>query len=314
MRSGQSKIVRSADYEGKESTMLNLKTILVLVDFSEASLHALEHGVVMAGRFGANLVAAHVIAPLPAEYAAFDGGAYVGAIWPSKVDLDEEVKRRINTLVEKLKSERPIERVILHGDPAKELARFARERPVDMVMMPTHGYGPFRRFILGSVTAKVLHDVSCPVFTGTHMPEVTPFNPEPYKRIACAVDLSEQSEAVLEWAWRFAQKWEEDLIVIHAAPRMETGAAYGNWCPPDLQTAVVESAKQCVAELVRKVGCRAEVHVACADPVHYVRSIAEEGYADALVIGRSRDEGMLGRLRTHAYALIREAPCPLISV
>ncbi len=294
--------------------MLNLKTILVPVDFSEASLNALEHGVAMASRFDANLILTHVIAPLPAEYAAFDGGAYVGAIWPSRVDLEGEVKERIDALVDRLKSERPTEKVVLHGDPAKEIAKFTRERQIDMVMMPSHGYGPFRRFILGSVTAKVLHDVPCPVFTGAHIPEVTPFNPEPYKRIACAVDLKEHSEAVLQWAWRFAQKWEEDLIVIHAAPRMKTGGAYGNWCPPNLETAVVESAKQHTAELLQKVGCKAEVHVACADPVQYVRSIADEGYADVLVIGRTLDEGMLGRLRTHAYALIREAPCPVISV
>ena len=33
-------------------------------------------------------------------------------------------------------------------------------------MMPTHGCGPLRRFLLGSVTAKVLHDVSTAVWTG----------------------------------------------------------------------------------------------------------------------------------------------------
>ena len=150
--------------------MLNLKTILVPVDFSEASLNALEHGVAMASRFDANLILTHVIAPLPAEYAAFDGGAYVGTIWPSRVDLEGGVKERIDALVDKLKSERPIEKVVLHGDPAKEIAKFTRERQIDMVMMPSHGYGPFRRFILGSVTAKVLHDVPCPVFTGAHIP------------------------------------------------------------------------------------------------------------------------------------------------
>jgi hypothetical protein len=34
-----------------------------------------------------------------------------------------------------------------------------------MILMPTHGYGPFRQMLLGSVTAKVLHDSKCPVLT-----------------------------------------------------------------------------------------------------------------------------------------------------
>ena len=294
--------------------MINLKSVLVPVDFSEMSLPAVEHGIVVAGRFDANLILAHVIAPLPPEYTAYDGGTYVGASWPSTADLEVEAKERMDALVDKLKVTRPIEKAIVHGDPAREIARLARERNIDMVMMPTQSYGPFRRLVLGSVTSKVLHDVTCPVFTGVHMPKVIPFNSAPYRRIACAVDLREHSEAVLRWAWNFAQKWESDLILIHAAPRVGTPGPHGDWYPPNLQADVMESAGQQVAELVRQVGCKAKVYFACADPGMYVRSVAEERNADVLVIGRSLAEGVLDRLFTHAYVLIREAPCPVISV
>ena len=36
--------------------------------------------------------------------------------------------------------------------------------------------------------------------------------------------------------------------------------------------------------------------------------------ADALVIGRGSAAGLFGRLRTNAYAIIRQAPCPVVSV
>jgi hypothetical protein len=45
------------------------------------------------------------------------------------------------------------------GDPAHAITDFVASNKVDLVMMPTHGYGPFRQLLLGSVTAKVLHDV-----------------------------------------------------------------------------------------------------------------------------------------------------------
>ena len=294
--------------------MLSLKTILVPVDFSERSTHAAEHAVVLSNRFQSKVVLAHVIPPAPFEYAAFDGGAYTGAALHSEQEIQAATEQRLCALAEKVRGEQPIETRVLIGDPAKEIERLAEELHTDLLVMPTHGYGPFRRFILGSMTTKVLHDVSCPVFTGAHIPEVTPFNPEPYKRIACAVDLGPHSEAVLRWAWEFACAHEEDLTVIHAAPLLEVGGAYGDMFPADTRKALLDAARSGVNDLIKRVGCRAQVHVECADPASYVRDVADKSYVDVLVIGRSPNLGLLGRLRTHAYAIIREAPCPVISV
>jgi nucleotide-binding universal stress UspA family protein len=179
--------------------------------------------------------------------------------------------------------------------------------------LPTHGYGRFRRFIVGSVTAKVLHDVSCPVFTGAHIQELAPFNPEPYKRVACAIDLREHSEAVLRWAWGFAQSWSADLIVIHTAPSLEVGSTYSEFFPPESREAILQAARQQMMRLMAKVGCQGEVRLEGADVIRFVCSAVEDSYADVLVIGRS-PAGLLGRLRTHAYGLIREAPVPVISI
>jgi len=52
-------------------------------------------------------------------------------------------------------------------------------------MMPTHGLGGFRRFLLGSVTAKVLHDADCPVWTGVHL-ERAPHSKQLSSGISCA--------------------------------------------------------------------------------------------------------------------------------
>jgi nucleotide-binding universal stress UspA family protein len=294
--------------------MLKLKTIAVPIDFSERSIKAAEHAVVLAKHFHSQLIFLHVIPPSPLEYAGFEGGSYTGAVWPSGEDIRRSAEKQMDALVQSISTDRPLEKIIIEGSPSRMIEQLVEDRQVDLLMMPTHGYGPFRRFVLGSVTAKVLHDVTCPVFTGAHIPEVTDFNPDPYKRIACAVDLGEHSEAVLRWAWDFAQAYEEDLTVIHAAPPMEVGGTYGEWFPPESRQSLIEAAKGEVEKLVRKVGCKADIRVDCADVARYVRDVADEAYADVLIIGRSPKHGVLGRLRTHAYALIRESPCPVISV
>jgi hypothetical protein len=56
----------------------------------------------------------------------------------------------------------------------KRIVEFAHNNNITLIAMPTHGYGLFRRFLLGSVTAKVLHDADCPIWTGVHMEAAPP--------------------------------------------------------------------------------------------------------------------------------------------
>ena len=294
--------------------MLAIRNILVPVDFSDRSIVAAEHAVELSKKFDSRLVFAHFVPPSPYEYAAFDEGFYAASAWPNLDQVRESLEKRMDQLIEKVKPAGHVEQVINRGDPAREIEALIVKKAIDLAVMPTHGYGPFRRFVLGSVVSKVLHDVKIPVFTGSHVPELTSIDPDPYKRIACAIDLHEHSEEVLRWAWELAQACQEDLIVIHAAPRVEVGGTYGNWFPPETREAVEKGARAALDELLAKVGCKAEVHVRSADPVAYIREKADESYADILVIGRDTVSGPLKGLREHAMAIIREAPCPVISV
>jgi nucleotide-binding universal stress UspA family protein len=269
-----------------------------------------KHAVHMAERFGANLILAHIREMHDYYYRSF---GLPGDTNPTDAGLERETREQLANLAKEVSLGKPIETMVVSGDAAQRIEEVIKERHVDLVMMATHGYGPFRRFILGSVTAKVLHDTDCPVFSGTHVPDVAKFNPEPYKRVACAIDLKEHSEAVLRWAFDFAQAWGADLIVLHAAPTLETDGIYTTSLPADTRDLLVGHAEAEIEKLCKKVGCTAEVHIECADLTRYVKDMVEETYADVVVIGRSAGKGV-GRLRTHAYALIREAPCPVISV
>ena len=54
--------------------------------------------------------------------------------------------------------------------------------------MPTQGRSRIRQFLIGSVTAKVLHDSECPVLTGSHLEDTIDFPDFRAKSIICAVD------------------------------------------------------------------------------------------------------------------------------
>ena len=63
-----------------------------------------------------------------------------------------------------------IQRKLVKGDAALEIVQTAQEEKADLIMMPSHSF-TFYQFLLGSVTAKVLHGTECPVWTGPHVQE-----------------------------------------------------------------------------------------------------------------------------------------------
>ena len=168
-------------------------------------------------------------------------------------------------------------------------------------MLPTHGYGLFRRFILGSVAAKVLHDARCPVWTGVHVQQIPPLEHISFQRILCAIDLGKQSCAALRYAHQFAEEFGAKLTIVHAIPTAQ-----------DIPG--TENAKARIEDLRNSLGSDAEVRIEAGEAPNAVRNCAAALNADLLVIGRSVEEGVLGRLRTNAYSIIRQSPCPVIGV
>jgi nucleotide-binding universal stress UspA family protein len=66
--------------------------------------------------------------------------------------------------------------------------------------------------------------------------------------------------------------------------------------------------------LQRKLSVQGEILIEEGNPSQVVQAAATRRNADLVVIGRSRREGVLGRLRPNAYSIVRDAPCPVVSV
>ncbi len=94
-----------------------------------------------------------------------------------------------------------------------KIAEFTRDNAVDLVMLPTHGHGLFRGLLLGSVTSKVLHDVHCPVWTAAHAAKQ--HAQELPRKILCALDGSEKSLALAQWAADFSRQVGASLQLLH---------------------------------------------------------------------------------------------------
>jgi nucleotide-binding universal stress UspA family protein len=73
-------------------------------------------------------------------------------------------------------------------------------------------------------------------------------------------------------------------------------------------------ARRALDALQRDVGSNAAVRIESGGPAEVVAVVTQELDADLLVIGRASPSESLGRLDMTEYSIIRQSPCPVISV
>jgi nucleotide-binding universal stress UspA family protein len=287
--------------------MNSLAKVLVPVDFSERSALAVHYAGELALHFHSELILVHVLPPLHSEYGMQITGTMLVDVYRTRT---EQAERDLNAFEPEAARGLNVRRVLLNGDPASKIVELARQEHVELIAMPTHGYGPFRRFILGSNTAKVLHDADCPVWTGVHMEEASPIA-TPFAEILCAVDLGPQSARALAWASWLQREFHGHLTLIHAlaAHSEELDETDLSW-----RTGIREIAEEELLRLQREVGAEADLLLEAGEPARIICSAAARVGAGTMVIGRGSAAGNFGRLRTSSYAIIRQSPCPVVSV
>jgi nucleotide-binding universal stress UspA family protein len=178
-------------------------------------------------------------------------------------------------------------------------------------VLPTHGYGPFRRFILGSVTAKVLHDAECPVWTGVHMQDPLT-EAVGFHKIICAIDLENHSVKPLSWAWEMGQELGSKVTIVHAIPAL--GSERPEYLEGKWSEYLIQQTMARIQELQDEAGTNAAVCIRAGKIAQAVAAAANDLRASIMVIGRGMATAFAGRLRTYSYAIIRESPCPVVSV
>lgn len=290
--------------------MLQLKKILAPVDFSGRSVGAVRYAKALSEHFSSEVILLYVLPPPHYEFSSMEvGGTVIADLFEART---QQVREDLDSFLRDQIPDLEAERVLLEGDPAQKIVEYAHEGHIDLIVVPTHGYGRFRRFILGSVTAKILHDADCPVWTGVHLEEAPPAAEIAFRTLLAAVDLGPQSERTLGWAAEMADSYNARLILIHAVQCVADSGDDAD-CR-DQKSRLIQECRDELDALTAKVGCQAEVMIENGEAPEIVCSVAQQTAADLLVIGRGSAAGVFGRLRANAYSIIRTSPCPVVSV
>jgi nucleotide-binding universal stress UspA family protein len=142
---------------------LDIKKILVPIDFSDYSKSSLNYAVNFVKCFKADIIIVYVIEPIsyPPDFS-------MGQIAIPSVDLelDKRAKDELDKLAENfIPKDISVKKLIKMGKPFAEIVNAAEEEDVDLIIISTHGHTGVEHILFGSTAEKVVRKAPCPVLT-----------------------------------------------------------------------------------------------------------------------------------------------------
>lgn len=283
------------------------RPILCGVDFSEASRRALVMAGSLATRLDRSLVVVNVIDSILAQAAATlhsDHGL--------RSRVQKELEAWIHTAGLGECTCRPVARAEI-GAPADQLLRLASEEQAAMLVLATQGFGPIRRFWLGSTTQRVMRSGKVPILAvppGALGEE----RAVSFGRIICGVDFSDASQDATRVAASLAHRLSIPLQLVHAIDA------------PAVPSLLMELAEDVAKRRLTEAGDRLRKTVAALE-ISRLSTETQVGDPASVLIQRATEPGppaliVLGlggndpnvRPGTTAFRVLADARAPVLAV
>ena len=293
---------------------LNIKTILVPIDFSETSIQAINPAHKLAQRFGARVHLVHVENLVFA--AGFESPMPIAVSAVDAVALQRDHASRLKKLRSLATREHlwPGDCHLLSDMPAFEsICRLARDIDADLIVMPTHGRTGLKHVVLGSTAERIVQHSPCPVFICRNRAAAI-------DKILVPVDFSDCSLEALKEAAAFAKRVAAKLVILHVV-YLDLAFTADGYAMYDM-SAAINRAKQ-VAEkkmrsFVRRVafgGVKFKTRVEVGAPISQVCNFAEKEDVDLIITSTHGRTGLkhvvLGSV---AEQIVRYASRPVLVV
>jgi nucleotide-binding universal stress UspA family protein len=174
------------------------KRMLVLLDGSKMAEVVFTYARELSGRLGLNLDLLHVCSPEESQQLPMRE-AYIEHMAEILQAQSQELQNEVGVKPEK-KPVKAVGKVVI-GYPAEEILKYADDNKVDVIMLATHGNSGIRRWGLGSVADKIIHEVNVPVWlVPASLHEGIIYDNIPQRAILVPLDGSKLAEEVIPHA------------------------------------------------------------------------------------------------------------------
>ena len=160
----KSKTIKSPRLGTKPPVGIQMKDILVPIDFSEASRLALAQAKTFAENFGARLTLLYVVEP----------PVYPEIIYSQIILENDKIAGAAQQQLDRLPAQCHVpdelirQKLVRTGSAHYEITEAARTLKMDLIIISTHGYTGVKHMLLGSTTERVVRHAPCPVLVLRH--------------------------------------------------------------------------------------------------------------------------------------------------
>lgn len=306
----------------KDRQALQIRNVLVSVDFSAPSLSAVEFAMPLIAKSGANL---HLVHVFPKDY-PITALVAMPFVLP-ELEINKSVHRHLKDVAKKYSIELPRENIhALEGRPFEEICRLARDISIDLIIIATRGNTGFKHLTLGSTAERVVRYSPCPVLVmrggdrekagrGKFSRGALGF-----RKILVPIDFSECSMRGLTYAQAFAKQFNSRLVLLNSVHLQYYVASdeYARYDLPRLMQYAEKTAREQMQDLVEKTdwgGLRVETSLQTGHAGQQICDGARDCGADLIVTsthGRTGFKHVL--LGSTAEYVVRHAHCPVLVV
>lgn len=275
-----------------------IRNLAVATDFSRYSDRAVQHALAIARQFRATLHFLHIARP--SEF------RFTPDIVPQLEELAcRDCGRMINDLsISHRLDDIEYRRWAIEGEVSEVVAKFVRNQHIDLLVVGTRGRSAIPRLLLGSVAQEIYHYVRCPVLT------VGPWSPGAnrqlqLKRVLFSSDLSRESTAAIPYVLTAVRTWRAELDVVHVC------SSGNSDCEGQMNFLIGKIEDMLAVEEHAKI----HYEVLKGKPSPCVIDFASRNKEDLIVLGLKPHRAVYnGPFWSHAYEIVRQAECPVLSV
>jgi nucleotide-binding universal stress UspA family protein len=290
---------------------MEIRNVLVPVDFSPASQFAVDFAVLFARKFRARLTLLHVVESVTALTYTFP----IESGKPEGQQTDRAFDRLSSMLSPEDQDDLDLQVRLRYGNAETEIRASIDDESASIVVMGTHHHGLIRRLLAGSVTEDMLRKMPVPVLIVS-----SDARSEALSRILFATDLTESSRDGFQFALDLARTVGSHLMVLHVIEPIPLayGSAISSINIQEDKKLLIEDARRRLAGL-ESDGARQGVVVVSelAEGIASERILeAAENSAAELIVLTIHHKGLIERalLGTTAERVVRDTRLPVLSV